>query len=53
MFKSYAWLTTPDAHLEDITQLHGDMNFIFECWKYILRVSEGTLMKFLMQEALL
>ena len=28
--------------IEDITWLHGNTNFIFECWKYLLQVSKAN-----------
>ena len=28
--------------IQDITWLRGDTNFIFECWKYLSRVSEAN-----------
>ena len=34
-----ALLLTPHYYVEDITWPRGDMNFIFECWTYLSRMS--------------
>ena len=31
-----------EVNKEDITWLRGDTNFIFECWKYLSRVSKAN-----------